>query len=142
MLINRKLQTALLATAIAPGFGAPAFAGPALPQPVRHGKVTYLSRGVGEAEEHAIEAAASHYNLRISNADKKGDFTTGTRLVIAAKGGGDLLRVARTGPLFYAKLPPGDYTIRATNDGSHRTRKVKIGAAGATDLHLIWPQMG
>lgn len=142
MLSHRRIQGVLVAAAVAAAFAAPAVAAMALPQPVHHGKVTYISGGIGQSEQQAIEDAARNYNLRITNANKQGDFTTGTKLVIAAKNGHDLLRVASTGPLFYAKLPPGDYIIRAANDGQRRTREVKIGATGAADIHLIWPQMG
>jgi hypothetical protein len=138
----RTVQGAVLAAALSAGFAAPTFAGVALPQPVHTRNVTYISGGIGLGEQQALEAQAKNYDLAITNANKAGDFTTGTRLVIAGKKGRDVLRVAGTGPLFYAKLPPGDYTIRAMNDGQYRTRAVKISAGTTTDVHLIWPQMG
>jgi hypothetical protein len=142
MLFPRKVQGALLAAAVAAAFSTPAFADPTLPQPVHSGDIAYLSGGFGLTERHALEAQAHNYNLEITNANKAGDFTSDTALVIRSKTGHDVLRVRGTGPLFYAKLPAGDYVIHATNDGQNRTRAVRLAAHDTTDVHLIWPQRG
>lgn len=135
----QTLQGAAIAALLAAGLAAPAAA---MPQPMHKGDITYISGGIGLGEQHALESQAKHYDLAITNADKAGAFTTGTRLVITAKDGRDVLRVAATGPLFYAKLPPGDYTIRAVNNGQSRKRTVKVASGATTDVHLIWTQMG
>jgi len=142
MFSHHKMQAALAAVVMAAGFAAPAVAAGTLPRPVHRGDVTYISGGFGQGEQHALEAAAKKYNLEITNADKKGEFTAGANLVIRSKSGRDVLRASNTGPLFYAKLPPGNYTIQATSGGQKRVRHVKIAAKGSTDVHLIWPQLG
>jgi hypothetical protein len=133
---------AALAAAFLSVLSLPAFADPALPQPVHQGNVTYISGGVGAGEQHALEADAHNYDLAITNANKTGDFTLNTALDIRAKNGRDILQAADTGPLFYAKLPPGNYVIHATNEGQQRTREVKIAPNHTTDVHLVWPQQG
>lgn len=139
---SHKLRTAALVVGVTAAFSTPAFADLPLPHPIHRGDITYVSGGVGLTEQHALEAEARNYNLAITNANKAGDFTVGTALTIQAKNGRNLLRVSDTGPLFYAKLPPGDYVIHAMNSGQERTRDVKVGARGTTDVHLIWPQPG
>lgn len=141
MASQRNMQGAVLAAIMATALSIPAFADE-MPQPVHQGDVTYLSGGIGSGEQHALEAAARNYNLEITNADRKGEFTAGTNLVIKSRSGHDVLRATDTGPLFYAKLPPGEYTIQATSGDQQRVRHVKIAAKGSTDVHLIWPQVG
>ena len=142
MLSHQKMPAALLAAIMATALSAPALAGAMMPKPVHQGDATYISGGIGLDEQHALEAAARNYNLEITNADRKGEFTDGINLVIKNKSGHDMLRATDTGPLFYAKLPPGGYTIQATSGDQQRVRHVTIAAKGATDVHLIWPQMG
>ena len=113
-----------------------------MPRPVRQGDVTYISGGIGVTEQRALESQARNYDLAITNANNAGDFTVGTALVIQSKNGKDILRVGGTGPLFYAKLPPGEYVIHASNDGQKRMRDVKIASGCTLDVHLIWPQKG
>jgi hypothetical protein len=142
MLSHQKMPAVLLAAIMTTALSAPALAGAMMPKPVHQGDVTYVSGGIGLDEQHALEAAARNYNLEITNADRKGEFTVGTNLVIKNKSGHDMLRATDTGPLFYAKLPPGAYTIQATSGDQQRVRHVTIAAKGATDVHLIWPQTG
>jgi len=142
MTSHQKMPRALLAAIMATALSAPALADEMMPQPVHQGDVTYISGGVGLGEQHALEAAARNYNLEITNADRKGEFTAGTNLVIQSNSGHDMIKATNTGPLFYAKLPPGEYTIQATSGHQRRVRHVKIAAKGSTDVHLIWPQVG
>jgi len=139
---QQTMQGALLAAIMATALSVPALAGEMMPQRVHQGNVTYISGGIGWGEQHALQAAARNYNLEITNADRNGEFTAGTNLVIKSGSGHDVLHATDTGPLFYAKLPPGEYTIQATSGNQQRVRHVKIAARGSTDVHLIWPQVG
>jgi hypothetical protein len=134
------LSCAALAAALALGFAASAVAALPMAKPMHKGDMTYVSGGIGRAEQRAIERDAAGYNLRVTNANKAGDFTVGTKMVI--KGQRRTLSVTDTGPLFYAKLPPGRYTIRAINEGQTEMRRVTIPARGAAAVHLIWSQPG
>ncbi|MGH6984865.1 MAG: hypothetical protein ACREEI_11630 [Stellaceae bacterium] len=140
MLSPRSLQGTVLAVALVSGLAFPAIAG-SMPAPIHRGAITYITGGIGLGEQDALETQAHNYNLAITNANKAGDFTNDTALSIRGKNG-DVLYVANTGPLFYAKLPPGNYVIHASNAGQTRTHDVKVAAMGTTDLHLIWPQRG
>ena len=134
------LQSALVAAMVTVGCAVPALAESMLPQPVHEGDVTYITGGIGADETQALEASAGSYDLQISNAEKNGDFTAGTDLVIWAKNGREVLQARNTGPLLYAQLPPGDYVIDATYKGVERVRDAKVGGKGATGIHLIWQQ--
>lgn len=134
-----KFTLAIFGASLA--LGGAAFA--AVPQAMHQGDVTYLTGGIGLNSQRAMEAQAPRYDLAVTNANEQGEFTgQGTALTIQAKNGRDILHVTGIGPLFYAKLPPGNYVIHASNDGQYRTRDVKIIPNQATDVHLIWPQRG
>jgi len=135
-----KIQGVLLTGAMLAGFGVTALADTMMPQPMHEGSVAYISGGIGSDEQKALEASAGNYNLEITNANKAGQFTTDTNLVITSKNGREMIRVDNTGPLFYAKLPSGEYVIRAANGGQHEVRDVKISARKPADLHMIWKQ--
>jgi len=99
---QQTMQGALLAAIIATALSVPALADEMMPQPVHRGNVTYISGGIGWGEQRALRAAARNYNLEITNADRKGEFTAGTNLVIESGSGHDVLHATDTGPLFYA----------------------------------------
>jgi hypothetical protein len=83
------------------------------PEVMHQGAITYTSGGFGLEERDALKATAKNYNLIISNADRQGNFSADTTLVITNKGNRETLTVNDTGPLFYARVPAGTYVISA-----------------------------
>jgi hypothetical protein len=136
---KRKIQSALLAGVMAASFAVPAMASPMM-QPVHEGDATFITGGIGADEQQALEASAKNYNLEITNANKAGDFTADTNFQITSKNGREMISATNTGPLFYAKLPAGEYTIRATNGDQQIMRHVKVSTNRPEDMHLIWKQ--
>jgi len=140
MFSSRAFRHELLAATVAIGCGACALGAHAAPMPVHRGQITYITGGIGADEEDAMKAASGDYNLLISNAEKDGEFTAGTNLVIRDARGNEVLHAQNTGPLFYAQLPAGHYVVDATYDGIERIRNVTVGAQSSANIHLIWPQ--
>jgi len=140
MFPNHAFRYGLLAATVAVGCGVSAFDAYAEPMPIHRGQITYITGGIGEDEEDAMKATAGEYNLLISNAERNGEFTAGTNLVIRNGKGFEVLRAQNTGPLFYAQLPPGRYVVDAHYNGFESVRNVTIGERNPADIHLIWPQ--
>ena len=136
-----KIRDGLFAAAVTVGFAAPAFAGSMFPHPVHQGQSSYITGGIGEDEKQAMEASARDYDLLISNAEKDGEFTAGTDFSITDRHGREVLQARNTGPLFYARLPPGNYVVHAAYNGVQRVRDVSITGKGSSDIHLIWPEV-
>ncbi len=107
-------------------------------QPTQVGNITYISGGIGSDEEQAMKSEAKNYDLRISNATKAGDFIADTNLVIKSKNGHEMIRADNTGPLFYAKLPAGQYVVEVTDGDQKRVRDIKVSDRHPDDMHLIW----
>lgn len=109
-----------------------------LPQVLQQGAITYTSGGFGLEERDALKATVKDYNLIVSNAEKGGEFTAETTIVISNKVTRETLTVSNAGPLFYAKLPVGVYVITAANGDEKAVRTVSITRQMQARIHFIW----
>ena len=111
-----------------------------LPEVLQQGQTTYTTGGIGLDERWALEATAKKYNLIISNADRKGEFTAETTIVISRKGNQEMLTVNDAGPLLYARLPAGAYVVRATNGDRKAERTVSITGIKQARIYFTWSE--
>jgi len=130
-----KIRSALLAIIFAASIVAPASADDL--QPVQSGSVTYVSGGVGSDERAALQAAKQDYNLHVMNSAANGELTTDDTLSISGNGQ-TLVNASNVGPLFYAKLPPGTYTVTATIADRQKQQKITIGGGKPANVHFTW----
>jgi len=101
------------------------------------GAVTFVTGGIGDSELDAMAAAKADYNLHITNTDKAGAYTANTSLVITDRKGRDVL-TATAGPLLYATLPSGSYTLHAENSGMTQTKHFAVSAKKPAEISLLW----
>jgi hypothetical protein len=107
-------------------------------QPKQQNGVSYINGGVGHDEQEAMRALRADYNLQLTFATKQtGAYRSDVQLDIADAKGAGVLSVANTGPMFFAKLPPGTYKISAAAEGKTFKRSVKLGN-GAKEMVLHW----
>jgi hypothetical protein len=107
--------------------------------PQQQNGITYVNGGVGQEEQSAMRARRADYNLQLTFATSKtGAYRSDVQLDIADAKGDNLLSASNTGPMFFAKLPPGTYRISAAAEGKTFKRTVKIGANGAREMTLHW----
>ena len=136
--MQRKLASAalVLAVCLTP---AAAFAQATGPAPHQQNGITYVNGGVGQEEQSAMRAQRSDYNLQLTFANNQtGAYRSDVQLDIADAKGNNLLSVANTGPMFFAKLPPGTYRISAAAEGKTFKRTVRIGERGGREMTLHW----
>jgi hypothetical protein len=106
-------------------------------QAMRSGSVTYITGGVGDEERDALEAVKASYNLHILISTKNGEFIAETQVNIRdAKN--NVLATAVAGPIFYANLPDGAYTIEASNGGVTQTHHLIVKGRKITSLSFRW----
>lgn len=140
--MKQAFTHAILAAAIGLAAGG-AFAQDAGPAPsalAQHQQngITYVNGGVGQEEQSAMRAQRADYNLQLTFAtNKTGAYRSDVQLDIMDAKGANLLSVPNTGPMFFAKLPPGTYRISAAAEGKTFKRTVKIGG-GAKEMTLHW----
>ena len=107
-----------------------------LPEILHQDGISYTTGGIGADETSALKANARHYNLFISNSEKNGSFTDNTSITITGKQA--TLTVNDAGPLFYAKLPPGVYVVKAANGDQRSERTVSVTNQKQEQIHFIW----
>lgn len=106
-------------------------------QPKQIGNITYLQGGIGDEERNAMATVKSDYNLSIMSAAVDGSFVGDTRVIISDRQGNALLDV-NSGPLFYAKLPPGKYTVQGMSEGQVHKQNVTVAESQPVHLHFSW----
>ncbi|MBI1276045.1 hypothetical protein GC177_08750 [bacterium] len=105
--------------------------------PVNVNGATYVTGGVGEAERNQLEATKGDYNLHIMSAGKDGAFVADGQIAISDKKGNEVINT-KSGPLFYAQLPDGSYTVNASYEGQTKTQRITVGKGKPANLHLSW----
>ena len=110
----------------------------AAPTPQQQNGITYINGGVGQEEQTALKSQRADYNLLLTFATKQsGAYRSDVQLDITDAKGTNVLSVANTGPMFYARLPAGTYRISAAAEGKTFKRTVKVGGA-PKDITLHW----
>jgi hypothetical protein len=70
-----------------------------------------------------------------------GKYLGGAEVTIKDNMGKEVLDAATDGPLFFAKLPVGSYTVQATTMGQTLTRNVSIPPKGQAQIYLLGKTM-
>lgn len=120
--------TALLFTAVA---GAQDLPEDELQPQVENG-ITFVSGGIGAAEQAAIAALSSSYSLQLVFSAPGGAYLSAVDVVLLDGAGKTLLETSTRGPMFLAKLPPGRYQMRAGTSGyTPVDRAIEVPADGS-----------
>lgn len=101
--------------------------------------ISYVSGGVGTAQQQALKSMRKDYNLLLTFAVKKsGAYLADVKVKIQNAKGATLLDAVSSGPYFYARLAPGKYRVMAESKDKVLTQSVSIGKRGAKDLYFYW----
>ncbi len=100
--------------------------------------VTYTSGGVGDDEQKALNAMSDRFNLRLTLALKSGLFVSDATVRIQDAQGTTLVDTVADGPLVFAQLKPGTYTVRCTLDGKELTQTAQVTDKGQRHLAFRW----
>jgi hypothetical protein len=98
----------------------------------------HLSGGVGKDEREQLEAAAKDYNLKLIFAQSSGAFVADIQVTITDAAGSTVVDATSNGPLFFAKLPAGDYRIEATYAGIAKNSSATVPGNGQSVLDFRW----
>jgi hypothetical protein len=105
----------------------------------RAGAIEYITGGVGEQERAAMRSIGNDYNLKVVTAAPSGNLLNVVDLTVADTSGTPILNAQTEGPLFYAKLPEGQYNVIAKVDGRTFQAPVRVGSGAAPELTLNIP---
>jgi hypothetical protein len=109
-----------------------------LPVEQRQGEVTYVTGGLTSDEAAAFRAASVNYTLALEMAQPNREHLSDITVSIKSRDGGEVLRTRADGPFVLAKLPPGEYEVRADNAGEVRQQAVSIGEGQNRHVLLSW----
>ena len=135
--MKRLHYLALILPCVLIGFPAAAQQTPLTPQ--TQGEVTFVSGGVGEDEREAMKAMRADYDLSLLFAVKgSGEYVSDVTVKIKNSSGSVCLDTVADGPMLYAKLRPGKYSISANRDGHVIDKKVTLSGKLST-VEFAWP---
>jgi len=106
------------------------------------GAIRYTSGGVGISQSRAFEKAAAGYPLELEfvrTAKPRDEFTAGVSVSILNNQGKTLLSTTSDGPFLLARLPPGEYRVRATDHGRTIVRRITVAAHHHEREVFAWP---
>lgn len=110
-------------------------------KPQTQGGVTFVSGGVGDDEQKALQAIRADYNVSLLFSVKgTGEYLSDVKVIITDASGHTVLETVSDGPMLFAKLKPGRYTV-TVGWGDQVIRKAAIVAGGQnTSLRFAWTQ--
>ena len=113
-----------------------------LPPLKTQGEIHYVTGGIGETEYIALRQAQFKFPLALEfirrAADHDDAHVADVDVVVIDDHGVEVLAVRTDGPYLLAKLPDGDYTVRATYFGHTLERDVRVAAAASARVALVW----
>lgn len=111
------------------------------PEIRQYGDVAYVTGGVGQDEREAIEALAraEGLNLRVVLAQPSGAFLSDVPVEVLDADGEVRLETDAEGPWVWARLPAGEYQVRARFAEGVQETGVEVGETGTTEIVLTPP---
>ncbi len=104
--------------------------------------IPYISGGIGSDEREALSERARDFNLKLVFATTARAFLADIAVQIADENGNTIVNALSEGPWFFAKLPPGKYTVSATTGEETVRQNVKIQQTGQSVLYFFWTDEG
>ncbi|PKO88290.1 MAG: hypothetical protein CVU16_14240 [Betaproteobacteria bacterium HGW-Betaproteobacteria-10] len=100
--------------------------------------IAYESRGIGE--DDPVAELAADYNLHMVFATHgSGEYLADIKVRIDNAKGNLILDVNSPGPIFFARLPAGNYRVSASYGDKAQTKSVSVQAQRRRDLYFYWP---
>jgi hypothetical protein len=111
------------------------------PEVQTYNGIPYVSGGFGLEERAELRAIGKTDNLELSFALQNKDYLGGAEVLIKDRNGKEILEALSDGPLFFAKLPAGTYTVEATAMGKTLKQVAHVPAKGQTQIHFAWKEL-
>lgn len=105
----------------------------------RQGDISYISGGVGDQEQQAIKDLGRNFNLKLVMAIEAGNYLSGTQVKIQDAKGNTVLEAVSDGPMFYAELSPGTYTVEVSGFGESYQKTATLKGQDQVQLDFYWP---
>lgn len=135
----KRLQLALIFLCILCGFSA--LAEDSLIKPQTQGEVTFVSGGVGGDEQKEMQAIRAGYNVHMLFSIKgTGKYLSDVKVRITNSNGSTVMESLSDGPMLFAKLKPGRYTVAVDRDGQVIRKTATVTGNRKVSLSFTWPE--
>lgn len=117
----------------------------ALPSVKTQGDVQYVTGGVGEEEAQSIEAMESKFPLVLEFVEKAkphDEYVADVDVTVTDRKGRNVLMTRADGPFLLAKLPRGEYRVKATYAGHTLAKRIHVAAHASTPAVFVWNVKG
>jgi hypothetical protein len=94
--------------------------------------------GVGEEERAEFMRSYGEYNLHLAFAEMSGAFLADVDVRIQDARGQELWSGTVDGPMLFARVPSGRYTVIAEFGGETKQRTIEVGSAPAPMQYVHW----
>ncbi|MGE5305277.1 MAG: carboxypeptidase regulatory-like domain-containing protein [Alphaproteobacteria bacterium] len=141
--MKRIAISAVAAVGLALGVTSVSYGAITLPnqlKPRSYEGIPYISGGVGSDERSMLASMSKNDNLELSFALQDKEYLGGAKVTVKDHEGKNVLEATSDGPLFYAKLPEGTYTVIAVANGTTLMRNVQIPEKGRTSVYFAWKE--
>ncbi|HEV8343988.1 MAG TPA: carboxypeptidase regulatory-like domain-containing protein [Candidatus Binatia bacterium] len=108
------------------------------PQVKSYNGIPYLSGGIGIEERENMRALSKEDNLVLSFALQNKEYLGDAKVLIKDDKGKKVLEAESDGPLFFAKLPAGNYTVEATAMEKPLEQVAHVPSKGQVRLYFTW----
>lgn len=98
--------------------------------------VSYVSGGVGDEELKALNAMSARFNLKLTLALKTGEFVSDATVRIQDSHRETVVDTVADGPVLFAQLKPGSYTVTCTLGGKELQQTAHV--TDRTQQHLLF----
>jgi hypothetical protein len=104
--------------------------------------IEYVSGGFGMEERENLRAMSKYDNLELSFALQNTNYLGGADVLVKDRNGKEIIHTVSDGPLFFAKLPEGIYTVEATALGRtlEQVAHVPSKGKGQAQLYFVWKE--
>jgi hypothetical protein len=109
------------------------------PPQEHYGSVRYLSGGVGREEARPMERLAGAYNVKVTFVEGSRAYLSNVRLIVREQSGKTRLWLKNAGPVVYARLPAGSYSIAAEHGKRIYIQRVTVPTKGQRSVLMKWP---
>ena len=109
-----------------------------LPEVRQQGDASYVSGGVGLDERQELEALGTEFNLKLTFALASRSFLSDVPVRVLDGQGQVVLEAISDGPLFFARLVPGTYTVEAGEPEAVQRKAVNVTAGRQTQANFFW----
>ena len=105
----------------------------------QHDGISYVSGGVSDSEQAAIKEMGKDYNLQVLMALEEGNYLSDVDVTITNGQGDTVLQTVTSGPMLFAQLPAGSYTVHAkAPEGEEQQQTVQVASSGQAQVDFRW----